>query len=134
MANSKVQVLKSDLLYPELSYELIGSAFDVFNELGFGHPEKAYQKAYAIALTGKKIKFTEQAYFPVKFRDQIVSKSFFDFFIEEKIVVELKRDNRFSKQHIDRVLEYLKVSNTKLAILINFAKEGVVYKRLINLS
>jgi hypothetical protein len=36
----KPEVLKKDLLFPELSYDLIGCAYDVFNELGFGHHEK----------------------------------------------------------------------------------------------
>ena len=130
----KAQVLKPDLLYPELSYELIGCAYDVFNELGFGHYEKYYQKAYAAALNSKKIKYKEQIYFALKFRDKLLGKQFFDFLVEEKIVVELKKDNRFSKQHIDQVLEYLKTANIKLAILINFSRTGVLYKRIININ
>lgn len=133
MTASKVQVLKKDLLFPELSYEIVGSAYDVFNELGFGHQEKYYQKAFAISLTSKKINFKEQVYYALKFKEQTIGRNYFDFLVEDKIVIELKKDNRFSKQHIDQVLGYLRTSGLQLAILINFAKNEVMYKRIINL-
>lgn len=125
-------VKRHDLLFPELSYQIVGCAFEVYNELGFGHHEKYYQRAYAEALKLKDLKFAEQVYFPLKFKDKIVGKNFFDFLVDEKIVVELKKDNRFSKQHIDQVKEYLNVSKLKLAILINFTRTEVLYKRIIN--
>jgi GxxExxY protein len=125
---------KTDLLFPELSYKLIGCAYDVFNELGAGHHEKYYQRAFAEDLKNKKIDFREQLYSPLKFKDKVIGKMFFDFLVDEKIIIELKKDNRFSKQHIDQVLEYLRTSNLRLAILINFTREGVVYRRLINIK
>ena len=42
------EVRRKDLLYPELSYEIVGCAYEVFKELGYGHPEKIYQQAMAI--------------------------------------------------------------------------------------
>ncbi|MBI2269060.1 MAG: hypothetical protein HYU69_01745 [Bacteroidetes bacterium] len=45
----------------------------------------------------------------------------------------MKKHSRFSKSHIDQVLEYLKTKNYKLALLINFTNQGVVHKRIINL-
>lgn len=126
-------VRKPDLLFPDLSYKIIGCAYDVYNELGFGHHEKYYQRAYAEALKLKQIIFAREIYFPLKFKDKIIGKFFFDFLVEQKIIVELKKDNRFSKQHIDQVIEYLKVSDLKLAILINFIRTEVVYKRIVNL-
>ena len=124
---------RNDLVYPELSYQLVGCAYEVFNELGFGYHEKYYQRAYAISLKSKNLTFKEQVYFPLKFKETIVVKSFLDFLVEEKVIVELKKDNRFSKQHIDRVNDYLKVSEIKLALLINFTRAGVVYMRLLNI-
>ena len=57
---------REDLVHPELSYKIMGCAFDVYNELGFGYAEKDYQKALAIAFTSKKLQFKEQVYFPIK--------------------------------------------------------------------
>jgi GxxExxY protein len=127
------QILKQDLVHPELSYNLIGCAYEIFNELGFGHPEKIYQRAFAVQLKTKNIAFKEQVYHPLKFKDEIIGKFFFDFLVDEKVIIELKKDNRFSKQHIDQVNEYLRISGIKLAILINFAPNGVIYKRLVNI-
>ena len=131
---ARVEVKKKDLLYPELSYEIIGCAFEVFNELGSGHSEKYYQKALSICFRQAPLNFQEQAYYPLKFKNEIVGKNFLDFVVENKIVVEIKKDVRYSKSHIDQVLRYLKTSNLKLAILINFGKEGVTYKRIVNID
>src|SRR5262245_44255144 len=94
---------RDDLIYPELSYQLIGCAFEVYNELGFGHHEKYYQRSYAISLSAKFLKFKEQVYSPLKFKGHIVGKFFLDFLVEDKVIVELKKDNKYSKQHIDQV-------------------------------
>ena len=116
-----------------MSYSIVGCAFEVYNELGSGFPEKYYQKALAIELKTKQIIFTEQVYFPLEFKNELIGKNYFDFLIDDKIVVELKRGNHFSKSHFDQILRYLKVSNKKLGLLINFASEGVQVKRILNL-
>lgn len=128
----KPSVRRSDLAYPELSYQIVGCAYEAFKSLGYGHMEKIYQKAMAVLLKERNLSHKEQVYIPIKFRDKIIGKSFLDFCIEEKIIVELKKDFHFSKAHIDQVLNYLKTSNLELAILINFGKEGVTFKRIIN--
>ena len=130
-----IRVLKrQDLLYPDLSYEIIGCAYEVFNELGSGHSEKYYQRALSILFKQKKWLFQEQVYFPLKFKGEIIGKNFIDFVVDDKIVVEIKKVDRYSKAHIDQVLNYLKISELKLAILINFGKEGVSFKRIININ
>jgi GxxExxY protein len=123
---------RDDLVYPELSYKLVGYAYEVFNELGYGHHEKNYQKAYAIQLKQNNHTFTEQTYYPLKFKGEIIGKAYLDFEIDEKVIVELKKDALFSKRNIEQVMEYLRLSNKKLAILINFTPQGVKTKRLIN--
>ena len=65
---------------------------------------------------------------------EIVGKGFLDFSIDSKIIAELKKDGYFSKTHLEQVLNYLKMSNLKLAILINFTNEGVKFKRIVNIN
>ena len=125
---------RTDLVYPELSFVIVGCAYEVFNELGPGHTEKNYQRALAVVFEEKKIIFKEQEYYPLRFKDRIIGRGFLDFLIDNKIIVELKKDETFSKIHIDQVLNYLKLSNLKLAILINFTKQGVKFKRIININ
>lgn len=95
----KKEIKNKNLKFPELSYQIVGVAFEVYNELGFGHREKTYQKAMSILFDSKKINYKRENYFPVKFRGQVIGKNFFDFLVEDKIIVELKKNMKFSKAH-----------------------------------
>lgn len=125
---------RKDLILPELSYTIIGCAFDVDNELGQGNPEKYYQGALAHAFARKGLKFQEQVYCKVIYAQKVIGKRFLDFLIEDKIIIEIKKDNRYAKTHIDQVLDYLKLNQLKLALLINFGNAGVQFKRVVNFS
>ena len=109
-------IQKQDLIYPELSYQLVGLAYNVFNELGHGHLEKIYQKAYAKELKEAGIVFKEQAPYQVIYKEEVIGNNYLDFLIEEKVIIELKRSDFYSKKYIDQVSNYIKVSNLKLAI------------------
>lgn len=124
---------RNDLVHPELSYEIVGCAYDVYNQLGDGLKEIVYQKAMAICFRKKGLEFKEQVYFEIKFEEETVGKRFLDFVVKEQVVVELKRGGKYSKAHIEQVVEYLKIKNLQLAILINFANDGVITKRIVNL-
>ena len=128
-----IDLKRKDLLFPELSFQIIGCAFEVHNALGFGFKENIYQKALALSFKDKLLEFIEQLTYQIKFKDEILSTRRFDFVVEDKIVIEIKRDDKFSKANIDQTIDYLKTANLTLGILINFGREGVVYKRLINI-
>jgi GxxExxY protein len=121
------------VIFPELSYELVGIAFSVFNELGFGHHEKYYQRAFAVSLKEKNIAFKEQLYHPLKFREKLIGKFYLDFLVDDKIIVELKKGHHFSKQHLDQVHQYLKATGLKLGIIFTFTPDGVAFKRILKL-
>jgi GxxExxY protein len=92
---------RNDLLYPELSFQIVGCAFEVHNELGFGFKESIYQKALALAFKEKKLSCIEQVHYQIKFKEQVIAKRYFDFVVEDKIVVEIKKDV------IDNILDWL---------------------------
>ena len=125
---------RKDLIYPELSYTIVGILFEVYNNLGSGHKEKYYQKAVAIALKTAMISFKEQVYSPIIFKDNNVGNYFLDFLIEDKLVLEIKSGEKFLKQNISQIYSYLKIKNLKLGILANFTKEGLKFKRILNLN
>lgn len=127
-------IKRHDLLYPELSYVIVGCAFDVYNSLGSGYHEKYYQKALIEAFNERGVSFQTEISFPLLYKNKIIGRKRLDFLVEGKIIVELKRGNKFSKTHIDQVLEYLKIQRLNLAILINFGSQGVIYKRIVNLE
>lgn len=125
---------KQDLIYPELSYKIVGCAFEVFNSLGPGQREIYYQKALTIAFKEAKLKFNEQIYYPLTFKNKVIGRNYLDYLVEEKIIVEIKASGHFSKAHFEQVLNYLTISKLKLAILINFGPNEVSYKRVVNFS
>ena len=123
---------KEDLIFPDLSYEIIGASFSVFNELGPGLHEKHYQKAPAKELSARKINFIEQLPIKLNYKDESIGKYFLDFLVEERIILELKKGENFSPRNIKQILNYLKSSNLQLGILIHFGNDSVKFKRIVN--
>lgn len=130
---SKKILKRADLIYPELSYQVVGILFDVYNQLGHGQAEKVYQRAIAVGLKGFGLKFREQVYTPLIYGNQRIASSYLDFIIEGKIVLEIKKGDRFAKSHIDQVYRYLTDNELKLGILAYFAPRNLHFKRIINL-
>jgi len=120
-------------IYPELSYDLVGIVFKVFNDLGYGYQEKTYQKAIALELKNKEVKFQEQLYSELEYDKEKIAHFYLDFLIEEKIVLELKVGKDFHKRDFEQILSYLKTKKLKLGILVIFTPKGVKYKRILNL-
>lgn len=128
-----MQKTKRELIYAEECYKIIGLAFEVFNEIGYGHKETFYQKALAEAFKENKIPAKEQLRVRVKYKGKDLGIYIFDFLVFGKIVVELKQKNYFSKKDIDQVYAYLKAMQFSLGLIIHFTKEGIRYKRIVNL-
>ncbi len=121
-----------ELIYPELSYKLVGLAFKIFNEFGYGMAEKFYQQAFAKSLAEEGFKFQREKLVRLKFLDAPIGKYFLDFVVDEKIVVELKVKPQLGYIHIKQVTSYLKSAGYHLAILIYFTRDGVKYRRILN--
>ncbi len=120
------------ILFKDLSYAIVGAAFETFNELGWGLSEKIYQSALEKELQKRGIKFKREVYIPLDYKTERIGKYFADFIIEEKIILELKVISKLGYTHVKQVLGYLKSSNTELGILIYFTRDGVKYRRVLN--
>ena len=125
---------EENFVYPDLSYQIIGCAYEVYNQLGAGHKESIYQNAMMKTFEKHNIANKKEIYYSVKLDGQTIGKNYLDFLVDDKIIVELKSLARFSKAHFDQVLNYLKVTNLKLALLINFSNTQVMIKRVINFN
>ena len=124
--------LDNKVIYPELSYTITGVLFYVQNTLGVGHKEKYYEEAVAQELAKRGVLFTRQFYVPVIYEGKNIGKYYFDFLVDNKIVVELKVGNHFSPQSIEQTYRYLRVSDLRLGILARFSHDGVKIKRVLN--
>ncbi len=123
-----------DLIYPELSYKVVGILFNAFNELGYGYQEKYYQRAVASLFRKNNIVFREQVSAPLEFQGSNIGRYYLDFLIENKLILELKKRDRFLKSNIDQVYGYLKRFDLKLGIIANFTKQDLKFKRIVNLN
>jgi GxxExxY protein len=128
----KSKLIRQDLLYPELSYSIVGCAYAVYNELGPGHDEKTYKNALVVEFQKRGISFVKEYYGPAKYNGVVVRKRFHDFLIEDKIIVEVKKTNLFARKNIEQVVQYLNICEKKLALLINFGADKVYVKRVPN--
>jgi len=123
-----------DLVYPELSYKIIGILFDVHNELGGGLPEKVYYKAIKLGFEKEGIMCKEQLMIPLEFKGRKIGRCFLDFLVDDKIVLEIKTGNRFTKGNIAQVYNYLKFATLKLGIIANFTKNNMEFMRILNVK
>ena len=126
--------LRKDILFPELSYQIVGCAYKVARELGYGHLEKVYQKGLAESLRASKISFVEQFPTPVFFGDRIIGRGYADFLVEGKVIIEIKKGAQFSLANIQQVSKYLASTQIQLAILMNFTSQGVMTRRIVNIQ
>lgn len=131
MANN-ANIKNQELIFPELSYKVIGASFKVFNELGWGLSEKDYQRALEKEFKEIKLNFKKEIYIPLKYKTENISRYFTDFIINDKILLELKVVPKLGYTHTKQLLTYLKIANIKLGILIYFTKEGIKYRRVLN--
>jgi len=122
-----------NIVHKELSYKIIGIMYDVFNELSYGFQEKYYCRAIAVLLREHSLNFKEQVYIPIIFKENKIGGYYLDFLIENKIILEIKRGDRFFKKDIEQIYAYLKAHGLQLGILIRFAKDGIKIKRIVNL-
>ncbi len=127
-----IKTKKQNLIYPEISYELVGLAFNIFNKLGYGFQEKYYQRAFAKEMDKLNIKYEKEKRVDIQYEDGILGRYLLDFLVENKIVVELKTRPRFVYIDIKQVLNCLKVGDYKLALIIYFTSSGVKYRRIVN--
>lgn len=120
------------LIYPELSYKIIGVLIKVHNQLGPKFQEKHYQKAIEIEFKKENINFKAEKEVDLFYDKNLIGKYRFDFVIENKIILELKVAESLHADYKKQLLSYLRNSEYRLGILANFGKSRLEYKRYVN--
>jgi len=128
------KVRRKDLIYPELSYKIMGILFRVWTNVGSNHKENFYQKAVAQDFKEDDLPFEEQLPVKINYKNKPIGIYYFDFLIDDKIVLEIKVRDYFSKKDITQLYSYLKAKNLKLGIIAHFTKTGVKFKRVANIK
>lgn len=120
------------IVYPELSYQIVGMAMDIQNRLGSGFLEKVYENALMVLLSRAGIRAEQQAPVKVYFDGTVVGDYYADILVDGKVIVELKVVDKLTDIHRAQTLNYLKATGLRLAILINFGKQRLESERFVN--
>ena len=117
----------------ELTESIIGCAIAVHRELGPGLLESTYESGLCVELADSGLAFQRQVAFPVIYKGRTIGEYRVDLMVEDAVVVEIKSVERFDPVFEAQVLTYLRVSDKKVGLLINFGrrllKDGI--KRFI---
>jgi GxxExxY protein len=121
-----------DLIYKEEVYAIIGAAMEVHKELGCGFLEAVYQEALSLELEEQKIPFEQEKEIEIYYKDLLLNKKYrADFVCYDKIIIEIKALSALTAEHESQLLNYLKASETKVGLLINFGTKSLQYKRMV---
>ncbi len=123
--------MSTDLLFSDLTYKIRGVVFKVYNTLGFGHKEVIYHKALAIEFKKENIDFKEEVPIDVIYEKTKVGVYRPDFVIDNKVIIEIKALPFMGKDPETQMLYYLKGTNFKLGLLINFGSNKLDIRRKI---
>ena len=119
----------------EISKQVVDAAFKIHTTLGPGLLESVYEAVLAYELNKRGLKVVRQKAVPVIYEDVHLEEGFrADLIVEDKVIVELKSVEIIAAVHKKQVLTYLRLTNLKLGLLINFGdaliKDGIV--RIVN--
>ena len=121
----------TNIIYRDLSYQIMAAIFEVHKELGPGFLESVYKKALVLELTNRGMKVRVEEVVDLAYKGKKVGTHRLDLVVEDKIVLELKTVERFAPNHTAQLLSYLKASGYRLGILVNFSKAKVESRRVV---
>lgn len=119
--------------YPEseLTGKIIGCAMEVHRILGNGFQEVIYQRALALEMGKQGIAFSREHEMDIFYKGDKIGNRRVDFFVEEKIMVELKAVIQLEDVHLAQAINYLEAYNMKIGLLINFGNQSLQFKRVM---
>ncbi len=123
----------TELIYPELSYQVQGAFFDIFNPLRHLElSESGWETALLIALEGRGIGAQRQVEYELRYKGYRIGRFFVDVVADDKIALELKVQEALHPVDFAQLLTYLKVTGLKLGMLVNFGGKELEFKRIPN--
>jgi GxxExxY protein len=118
--------------FEELSNQIIGLAINVHRELGPGFLENIYEEALKVDLSEHGIEFESQKEIKVKYLGVEIGTHRIDLIVENIILLELKAVKELADIHFAQLRSYLKATNLKVGLLLNFSKPTLEIKRVVN--
>ncbi len=116
----------------KLTHQIIGCALEVHNTLGNGFQEVLSQRALAIEMKLQALSFEREKDMPLKYKGYDVGTRRVDFYVEGKIMVEIKALVNLEDVHLAQAMNYLEAYNLEIGLLINFGAKSLQFKRVHN--
>ena len=123
--------MNTDHPHDPLTQRVIGSAFTVYNTLGYGFLEKVYENALVHELRKAGLHITQQKPFPVFYDGINVGDYVADLLVGDSLIIELKSAKAIDDSHIAQCLNYLKAARLRHGLLLNFGPQRVEIRRLM---
>jgi GxxExxY protein len=118
--------------YEGITHKIIGCAMKVHTILGSGFQEFIYQRALAIEMAKQGLLFARELEMTIFYDEIDIGTRRVDFFVEEKIMVELKAVAALNDLHLAQAINYLEAYNLPVGLLINFGSKSMEHKRVYN--
>ncbi|HYC73202.1 MAG TPA: GxxExxY protein [Opitutaceae bacterium] len=128
-----MKALAQEFPYPDESYRIIGACFEVYNEKGCGFLEAVYHDCLVFELGIQAIPFRHEPPIPLFYKGRPLPRGYSpDFTCWDKIVVELKAEDRLAPAHVGQLLNYLNATGYELGLLVNFGHyPGLEWRRFV---
>jgi GxxExxY protein len=124
-------IIKDEYPESELTGKIIGCAMEVHRILGNGFQEVIYQRALAIEMAQQGLEFSREHEMSIYYKNEYVGTRRVDFFVEEKIMVEIKALIRLEDVHLAQAINYLEAYGMEIGLLINFGSRSLQFKRVM---
>lgn len=112
------------------TYEIIGCAMEVLNELGHGYFEKPYENAMAVEFRLRGIPYKQQPPYRILYKGENVGDYIPDLIVYGQIIVDLKVIDQIGRNEIAQMLNYLRVTKLPVGLILNFKRQELEYKRV----
>lgn len=118
--------------YEELTRKIIGAAMEVHKHLGNGFQEVVYQRALSIEMNLQGIAHEREKEMPLQYKGYDIGTRRVDFFVEGKIMVEIKAIINLEDVHLAQAMNYVEAYNMEIGLLLNFGSKSLQFKRVHN--
>ena len=124
----------AEMVFASESFRIMGACFEVYNQMGPGFVEAVYQECMEIELTDRGIPYVPQRQLRLWYKDKELKQVFIpDFFCFDKIVVEIKATSDLNNDFRSKVHNYLRATQQKLGLLVNFGHSPLLqYERIVH--
>jgi GxxExxY protein len=119
------------LLFKDEVFQIVGCAMEVLNTLGHGLLEKPYENALVVEFGLRGIPYKQQPRFDVVYKGVRVGDYIPDLIVFDKIVVDAKTIDRITDAERGQILNYLKITQLKVGLILNFKKPKLEWERLV---